>query len=260
MGNPPGWNNKPAKEVPAGQISTKARVNLNAAAFDELVKQQGVQVKVYRTLLCPRVKSIDGAEHELECPICRGSQFYDTKCIDTMAFIQGQQGDFETSSEGVIDQFSATGTFLQGVNLQYFTLVEVVGHFDSFIERIKRQSGPSDVLKYKAVDIQVVVDYNGREYYLGNDFLFDQNCNVTWKPGKGPPTGMIYSIYYTLPLQFRAVKALHVNRFAQTKDGGNIKFVRMNEEWLLQKVYQPERKDSKGNVLSPNRIRDTDEE
>jgi hypothetical protein len=259
MANPPAWTNKKPVTYPKTQISTKARVSLNAAAFDEMVKQQGIFVKCYRTLLCPNVKDIDGGQHEIDCPLCKGSNFYDTHCIETMAFIQSQAGNIAPEAEGLIDQFSAYATFLQGINLQYFTLVEVPDHYDTFIERIKRQPGPIDLLKYKAIEVNTLVDSNGKEYYCGNDFTIDVNGNILWKANRGPAVSTIYSIHYNITLQFRAVKAIHVNRFAQVSNGANIEMTRMNEQWALEKVYLAERKDFRGSLLSPNLIRDPDE-
>lgn len=258
MANPPNWNNKRPVQVPRALISSKARVNLKPDQFDTLIKQQGIQVKVYRTILCPNVKSIDGAEHEINCPVCKSSGFLDLSPIDTWAFIQDQTLEKAGEPEGYIDHSSAKATFLSGITLQYFTRVEVPGHFDTFFERIKRQEGRIDRLKYSAVQVNALTD-GCRQYYSGIDFNLDPNGDIHWLDGKGPDEGMIYSVHYAIVLQYRAIQAQHVNRFAQSANGGEIRFSRLPECWLLQKIYLADRKDYRGNQLAPNLIRDADD-
>lgn len=261
MANPPGWNNRRPNQVGRNALApNKARVKLNPIQFDQMIKQQGVRVKVYRSVLCPRVKSIDGAEHDITCPLCRSNQFIDTSPIDTMAFISSQTLEKPMQPEGYVDHASAKATFLQGISLQYFALIEVPDFQDTFYERVKRSRGPLDVLKYKALQVNLIVDEDGQKYYSGNDFNLDQDGNVRWIVSKGPDAAKIYSIHYTITLQFRAVHAMHVNRFAQTVAGNSITFSKMQEEWGIEKVYLADRKDYAGNPLAPNRIGDPDEE
>jgi len=254
----PGWNNKKPVQVPLKEISQKARVKISPAEFDNLIKTQGVRVRVYRTVFCPNVKSLDGAEHEINCLVCKASGFIDVHPIETWAFIQSQTLEKAGQAEGMIDQCSAQATFLRGISLQYFALVEIPDFQDTFFERIKRQSGPADVLKYKALQVNVVLSQDGREYSAGNDFNLDVEGNVKWLPDRGPAPGTIYSIHYAITLQFRAIRAMHVNRFAQAASGSLSTMTKMPEQWGLEKVYLADRKDHRGNRLSPNLIRDPD--
>src|SRR5690348_16023994 len=117
--NPPGWNPKPIPSLP--RKDTPGKVNVQPQKFDELVDVQGVRVKVFRTAFCPNVKSIDGAEHELNCPLCHGAQFVDRHPIDTWSFIQNQSLEKTQQPEGLYDGNSVAATFKLGVELQYFT-------------------------------------------------------------------------------------------------------------------------------------------
>lgn len=256
---PQGWNPKPMPNITPTKDNRK-KANLKVADFDDLVYKQGVRVKVYRSSYCPNVKSIDGAEHEMDCKLCNGVGFVDCYPIDTWAFIQNQQLEKGAFPEGLYDGNTVAATFMQLVELQYFTLVELEDFTDIFIERVKKQDGPTDVLKYPGVRVNFLMDETGKKYLESSDFKLDVNGNIEWCAGKGPERGTIYSINYEMKVRFRAVRAMHVNRFAQINTEGVTKVVKMNEQWLLQKEFLVVRKDISGNVIEPNKIRDSDED
>ena len=250
-----GWNvrddatvNKPA--------TTANKVNLKHEDFDDLILNQGQRVKIYRSAFCPNVKSIDGAEHEIDCPLCHGAQFIDLHPICTWAFVQGLTLEKGVFAEGNYDGNTATASFLQGAELQYFTLVELVDHSEIFYERIKRQQGMVDILRYPGLRVNFIFDKNGVEYYEGSDFSLDANKNVKWCPNKGPVAGVIYTIHYECTIRYRAEKAMHSNRFAQVDNSGKALVIKMNEQWILQKDYLVERKDLDGNLMESNQISD----
>lgn len=257
-GRPQGWNPKIPAALPAKNVSGK--VNLRPEDFDKLVDLQGVRVKVFRTSFCPNVKSIDGAEHEIDCELCHGSQFIDKYCLESWAFIQNQALEKQHNPEGLYDGNSVAATFKQGVELQYFTLVELLDHSEQFYERVKRQQGKTDVLRYPGLRVNLLVDSKGKEYVEGSDFIVDANGNITWCDDRGPIRGRIYTINYETKIRFRAIKAMHSNRFAQIARAGQTIMVKMNEQWVLQKEYLVVRKDAAGKVLKKNKIRDSDED
>lgn len=259
---PPGWQTKPPVQIPkADSASRKGIVNLRPEEFDRLIKAQGVRVNVYRTLLCPNLKSIDGGEHEIDCKVCRGNSFIDVKPITTWAFIQNQDLEKVHVAEGDWDSNAVSASFLSGIELQYFTLVELCDYTDIFYEVVKRQRGNVDVLKYRACTVHVIIDATGKEYLAQTDWDLDPNGSIRWLPNRGPETGVLYSVHYEFKAQFRAIKAMHVNRFIQAGlKSQNITFVKAPEQWLLQREYFVKRKDRKGNALDPNLIRDPDEE
>ncbi len=262
MSKPPGWNVKPPVKIPKSELEDQRnRLNFRPEKYDALINQQGVRVKVFRTTFCPNVKSIDGGEHEIDCQLCKGSGFTDARPIQTMAVLDKQSLEKKNRPEGYVDGTKTTATFLQGIGLQYFTLVELLDFTDIFIERIKRQRGSIDVLKYPAICVHLVKDSSGKEYFQGNDFTLDVNGSISWLPGRGPDAGVIYSLNYDCKVQFRAIEALHVNRFVQVgRRDKNVEMVHMNEQWVLQREYLVDRKDFKGNRLTTNVIRNEDED
>lgn len=259
---PPGWNSKPPVSVPKSQIGTpKGGVSFNVENFDKLILQQGMRVKVYRSFLCPGVKSIDGGEHQIDCKLCNGNGFVDSNPISTMCILQNQDLEKVHRPEGYWDGNSVSATFTRGIELQYFTLVELLDFTDIFFERIKRQKGPVDVLKYKACRVNVLMDSSGKTYLSDSDFVIDVNGSIRWVAGRGPDSGTIYSVHYECAQQFRAIHAMHVNRFVQDgRKSSDVKMVKMPEQWVLQKEFLVRRVDRQGNDLSPNLIRDSDED
>ena len=254
-----GWQPKSIAARPTPPENQKGKVALQPDKFDNLVSQQGVKVRVYRTTFCPNVKSVDGAEHDISCPLCHGSGFVDRYPIETYAVIQSQELDTKHFAEGLFDGNSVKATFMQGVELQYFTLVELLDFTDLYFERVKRQLGLVDVLRYPGIRVNLLIDANGQEYFEGSDFRLNPSGDIMWLPeSRQPERGVICSINYDTQVRFRAIKAGHVNRFAQVSVGNQTQMVKMNEFWTLQKSYLVERKDLDGHPIIPNRIGDAD--
>ncbi len=259
-GKPPGWKPRLPVEIPKTELgSQKARVQAQVDDWDTLIIQQGVRLKIFRTMLCPNVKSLDSAEHNIDCKLCQGNGFVDLRPVLTMGYIQSQALEKVHRAEGYWDGNTASLTLLNGFELQYFALMELPDHTDIFYQRIKRQRGAVDVLKYRALKVNVVLDAVGKEYFPGNDFNLDANGSIRWIVDRGPAPEVIYSIHYEHNIQYRAIKAMHVNRFAQDgRKSPNIKMVKMGEQWMVQREFLVKRKDFNGDALTENLIRKSD--
>lgn len=241
----PGWNPRQPKTAPATK-DRLAHLYLDPDRFDSLIKAQGMRVRVYRSVLCPRIKSIDSAEHEIDCSLCNGNNYVDFDPIDTYAFIQAQTFSAAHLVEGEYDANVIAATFVTGIELTYYTLVEICDQTGIFEQPVKRSPGQTDVLKYKACKVNVVLDQFGKQYLQGSDFVLDANGSLFWQAGRGPATGTIYSIHYECPIQFRATKAMHVHRFVQmpvTATAGEVAFRKAPAQWMLQRAFLVKRKD-----------------
>jgi hypothetical protein len=237
------------------------RVNLDPEAFDRIIKQKGVFVKLYRSTYCPNVKSIDGGEHNIDCDLCNGSGWLDVYPICVKAFIQSQNNEKSMQAQGYVDDNTVMFTFPIGIELQYFTLIELRDFTDIYIQRVARAPGQKDSLKYKALRVNVLVDKNNIEYLEGSDFSIDQNGRIEWKPGKGPAEETIYSVHYEAKVQFRATTAIHVNRFTQVSGDANSEVhIKMPEQWMCTKEFLVRNRDEQGNDIPANPIPDYDEE
>src|SRR5690606_8578312 len=154
------WDVKESKLLPDSDPIT--RVDFLVEDFDRLIEQKGVNVKVYRTSYCPNVKSVDGAEHEIDCNLCNGSGFIDRNPVCVKAFFQNQELERMLDQSGQHDGNSVLVTFPIGVELQYFTLVELLDFTDIYFQRVMRKEGSdTDVLKYKACRVNMLIDKNG---------------------------------------------------------------------------------------------------
>jgi hypothetical protein len=174
-----GWDVKDSKV--RNEINSRERVDLNPEAFDRLIQQKGVVAKVFRTLYCPNVKSVDGAEHEIDCTFCNGSGFLDVDPICVSVFIQSQELDKLPNIEGFVDGNTILVTFPIGVEIQYFTKIELHDFTDVFPQRVLRKPNSLiDVLKYPACRVNVLIDRNNDRYYQEMDFTLDGNGNVKW--------------------------------------------------------------------------------
>jgi hypothetical protein len=254
---PQGWDVKVATIIPAKHSPT--RVDISVEDFEKLLREKGSRVRVFRTVFCPNVKSIDGAEHNIDCDLCNGSGFLDARPIETVAFIQNQVLEKMPFVEGMVDGNSVAVTFPTGIELQYFTLMELMDFQQPYFQRVKRQQGQVDVLKYRAHRVNFCVDQHGKEYFPDADFGLDDNGSILWTPNKGPDPDTIYSIHYEAAVQFRAVRAMHSNRYTQVyspEDGGKIIHVKLPEQWMLSKEFLVKRKDRDGNEILPNLIVD----
>lgn len=247
-----GWNVVETVELP--DLAPRERVDLDPDKFQQLIQQKGIRVKVYRTMYCPNVKSIDGAEHEIDCDMCMGSGYLDVRPICSLGVIQNQVTKHEQLPEGWIDGNSVFITFPVGIELQYFTLVELIDFTDIFFERVVRSDGDIDRLKYNAKRVNVLIDQDGVEYYQGTDFKLNDIGDIVWKSGKGPVSETIYSVHYEYPPRFRAVHAMHVNRFSQFRDGEKVKHIKYPEQWMLTKEFLVLRRGKDGKELAPNPI------
>lgn len=224
----------------------KQRVDLRVDDFDRLIEQKGVNVMVYRTSYCPNVKSVDGAEHEIDCQICNGSSFIDRNPIKVKAFFQNQNIERLISESGTQhDGNSVLVTFPIGIELQYFTLVELCDFTDIYFQRVMRKPGTSiDILKYKACRVNMIIDKNNVEYFQDQDFKLDPNGNVQWLVRK-PADNVIYTIHYETHTQFRATRAMHVSRFTQYRAPGEpkVEHIKLPEQWLCTKEFLLRRRD-----------------
>lgn len=252
-----GWNVR--ETVKRIESDPQGRIDLVPGDFDRLIKQKGAQLKVYRTGYCPNVKSVDGAEHEIDCPLCNGSGYIDLDPICTQGFVQTQELEkMYESQDGYHDGNTVSITFLIGIELQYFTKIELVDYTDLYYQRVLRKVGSDvDVLKYKACRVNFIVDKNNVQYFQDQDYKIDPNGNIRWiqnvrvpnQPAsyRKPADNVVYSIHYEKHSSFRAVKAMHVNRFTQYRNtdhaNHNIEQVKLPEQWMCVKEFLLRRKD-----------------
>ena len=242
-----GWN--VAESTTRSANDNQERVDLDPAAFERLLDQKGTFVKVFRSMYCPNVKSVDGAEHNIDCTMCQGSGFIDVDPIEVKAFIQNQELETLANVEGFVQGNSVAITFPIGVEIQYFTKVELADKSDIYYQRVLRTPGSQiDVLKYAAKRINVLIENGGTRYYQDQDFRISPDGNVDWSiSARTPADNAIYTIHYETSIQYRAVTALHANRFTQVqRSKDTAEHIKMQEQWMCVKEFLVRREDSLG--------------
>ena len=149
----PHWNGKNPAQIP--DAAPRSRTALDPVAYDNLIKQHGVRVKVYRSMYCPNVKSVDGGEHNIDCTLCNGSGFLDVDPIESVAYLANQNFQEEMTVEGYHDGNSVGGTFLGGIELQYFTRVDLMDFTQPFYERVLKSPSVSEVIAGTRAEIRI---------------------------------------------------------------------------------------------------------
>lgn len=246
----------PTYDRPKGPtIAKEPIVELDPNKFEALVENQGVRVNLYTTLLCPNVKKPDSNEHEIGCPLCYGSAFIDVNPVETMTYLSNQRLLKRFEQQGVFDEATTEASFLPGVNLQYFARIDLIDFASIYYQIIQKQEGSIDRLKYQAYSVNYLIDKNGVTYTENTDFeVTSDTGDIKWLK-QGPSIGTMYSVHYNYPIVFRAVNALHVNRFGQNSfKKPNRVNVELPEQWIIKRDYLITKEDVDGNPISDNRI------
>jgi len=253
-------------------MARKTSQGIPVDRLDQMIKDLGVRVKLYKSTICPNMKSIESFDHDLNCKICKNNMI-DFAPKQTLALFQQQD---------LIEQFKLQGTFhideilvsfLSGETLFPYARLELLDFKEDFSELVERQTGSNiDVLKYAACEVLGVFAATNsttrKEYHTGTDFVLDVNGNIDWTGSANKPADKkIYTIYYRFHPVFRAIKAVHRDRYSQYNNRiskikapkttvGDATFVKLPETWVLKRDYLLEREDQEGNRISPNTYHD----
>lgn len=229
-------------------------ISIDNTKSDQFLQDQGVRVKVYKSFLCPNVKQIDDGLHQLECSLCRRG-FVDKDPIETWSYIQSQAINKVFGKDGSFDDSHAAATFISGVELNYFSKIELVDFTSTFFERIQRQEGDIDRLKYSAHAVNYLLDQHGREWQSGQHFELSTTGDIKWVSFDRPDKATIYTVHYSYPVTFRAIQALHINRFGQSNfKNENRQMVEFQQQWIIKRDFLLDRTDVDNSPLSPNQI------
>lgn len=247
-------------------MSAKLTQGMNPDKLDQLIKDLGVRVRLYKSTLCPNMKSLESIDHDINCTVCNNSMI-DFCGHETLAMFQQQNlvEAFKVQGSFHVDEILVT--FLSGQTLSMFSRMDLLDFKEDFFELIQRQEDTSvDRLKYPACSVQgvFVVRNNVKiQFHVGPDFEIDVNGDIKWLGTHKPNDREIYSIYYQHHPTFRAIKAVHRDRYSQwnlrpeeiqspkvTVDGKT--YVKLPETWVFKRDYLLERRDLAGALLKGN--------
>lgn len=237
---------------------------INVVNLDQLVEDLGVRVRVWKSTTCPNMTSIESLDHDPNCPVCNNNMI-DFDCFETIAMFQQQDLTEQFKVQGTFSIDEALVTFKPGISLQTFSKIEILDFKEEFYELVQRQDildTNVDKLKYPACEVVALFVVRGNQterFYQGADFDLDLNGSIAWKGSHVPNDREIYTIYYKYHPVYRATKAVHRDRFSQFNNLRELKaskvpesaiktvngrtFVKLPEEWILQRDYLLERKD-----------------
>lgn len=236
-------------------MARKTTQGIDVDRLNQEINDLGIRVKVYRSTLCPNMTSLESADHDVNCTICN-NMMIDFCPEETTCLFQQQSLAEQFKVQGTFSLDEIMVTFLSGVTLHTYTRVDLLDFKEDFFELIQRQEGTDiDYLKYKACDIIglfTVASNVLEEYHYGTDFDIDSEGRVRWLSAHRPADRQIYSIYYKYAPIFRAIKAMHRDRYSQYNlRPNNIKapkvqindktYVKLPETWILKRDYLVER-------------------
>jgi len=305
--------------------------------LNTMVFQQGVRVRVYKTLWCPNRKSIDGVEHEIDCKLCKGTSFIDIDCKESYAHIQSQTKEQLINPENTgynKEEGVAFATFISDIELSYYSKIELMDYTHQIKELVQKQVGGSlltsftptsytastgvvvvpdtvdtylirvndvfidgngarfpilgsftyedgsksfkiaknktvsllaganvsrsniDRLQHKAFSVDVLIDEDGKRYTQDADFEVDRNGDIRWLTANKPADKSIYTILYNTFVAYRAIRAMHSNRYGTDNTKvANAETIEYPQQWVIKLLILFKKSDSEnGQELEANQI------
>lgn len=232
--------------------------------LDRLVKDLGVRIKLFKSTIVPDVKSLESMDQDLNNTV-GDNNFLDFDCFETIALFQQQNLMKQFDIQGTFHIDEVLVTFLSGQTLAPGAKIELLDFEEDFYELVQRQTGQDfDVLKYSACNILAVFTVANNvitRYHKGADFTIDPNGNIQWIGTHRPADTVVYSIYYKYHPVYRALKAVHRDRFSQfntrtsgikapkQQPGDGNTYVKMPETWVIKRDYLIRRRDLSGAVI-----------
>ena len=255
-------------------MASRLTNGLNPDKLDQEVRELGVRVRLWKSTICPNMKSLESMDHDINCPVCNNNMI-DFSPKESIAIFQQQSLTEQFKVQGTFSIDEIQVTFLSGISLQHYARVDLLDFEEEFFELVQRQEGVAvDRLKYAACKVAglfVATNAGKEQYHEGADFVLDQNGDVKWVGVHKPADRTIYSIYYSYKPVYRAIKAVHRDRFTQynlrvgeikapKKTVGENTYVKLPETWILKRDYLLERRDVMEALLPQNKVYDPNEE
>jgi hypothetical protein len=198
------------------------RVSLRVGDFDDLLDNQGTNVRITPSIICPNRSGVENDEasvnHPMDCSICNGNQILDVESLafNTWAFISGIKIETQID-QNRFDVKDALMTTKGDVKVHYWYKVEVVDHTAQFNQLIKRSLAEHDTVRYEPRDVSdgaiyCLVDSQGVAYTRDVDYSI-LGKRLTWLTATRPSPDSIYSFMYPVLPTFRVIDLMHENRY-----------------------------------------------
>lgn len=230
-------------------------ISFDEEAFDRTIRSQGVRVEHLRALRCP-IGMIEKGDYRAPG---HGAEHADHKCHNgflyrsagtVYASFLGNSKNSKIADIGRIDGSTVTSSmtrFYEGtetpVTLAVFDRIKLADKHDITVvnwEVIETHPTGTDRLRFPAVEVEFVIDANGKEYTQGQDFrLVDGDIRWINSPGYDPRLrkGVLYSVRYKYEPFYYVAQLIHEVRVAQkeNKYTGERKIKRMPYNVVLKR-------------------------
>lgn len=247
-------------------MAKRLTTGIDVDRLDKLVDDLGVRVRLYKSVPAPNMKSLESMDQDVNDPTSNNNMV-DFDCKETVALFQQQQLMEQFGIQGTFHIDEVLITFRSGITLAPLAKLELLDFEEDFYELITRQEGVDvDNLKYKACGVLAIFTYDRStktldRYHFGTDFNLTSEGNVEWISSHKPDDRQVYSIYYKYHPCYRAIKAVHRDRFSQYNlrpndikapkvTIGNNTYVKCPETWIVKRDFLLDR--PKNNEYNPN--------
>lgn len=143
-----------------------------------------------------------------------------------------------------------------------FVLVDETIKAPNF-ERINHNISGTDRLQFPATEVLegLIVDSDGKMYFINKDFIINQNGEIQWVSGGESPgtnletnNGKVISIRYLYKPSWYVARLLKEIRFAKIDSfvGNNVHNERLPTQALIQREYVFKNIDNDPEAISPN--------
>jgi hypothetical protein len=241
-------------------------VSFDPAAFDELIRTQGVDMEHYRSMLCPvGLIDPDDQRHPREHHAsCSNGYIYTFAGNIICSFISNSK-EIRQVDIGLIDSSSVTVTFPRyyeksnpntpdvPVQPTQFDRLYLKDNSITVVTKEKFACSEDGIekLRYPVVHVIDLIDARAVRYSEGTDFDI-VNGRIKWHPGKTPgqdaqsKRGVVCSVRYSYRPFWYVQRMIHEVRVAQVEDDyGQRQTMRFPQQMLIQRetVFENEQAD-----------------
>ncbi len=245
-------------------------VSFDPEAFDELIRDQGVEAVHYRSMRCPvGMTDPDDVmrrphEHHADC----SNGFIYTLAGQVTCSFLSNTADVSFKDYGRTDGSMVQVTFPRYYDDKPGVLVDMcsfdriylkdesitVTNWHTFAAHVSGK----DRLQFPAISVLDLMDAHGKRYHAGVDFEV-VGGQIVWADGKSPGMdpktgkGVVCSVRYVYRPFWYVERMLHEVRVAQVEDDyGNRSLQRMNQQAMLRREVWFEKEQRDAEAPTPN--------
>lgn len=212
-----------------GSLLPDYRIAMDAQAFDNAIRSQGIPLVHYRAMRCPGglvdVNDIR-RPHEDHADCSGGFLYKKVGCLTGLA--TSNSTDYKHNDIGLLNGSTIQMTFPRYYDDPKETVVYVLPYDRFYLndpdnqiltaewQLVQAHETGSDRLRFPAIRVQHIVDANLVEY--GCDAYTLDSGRINWKAGLGPSPGTIYTIWYQYRPYWYVSQLIHEIRVAGTRD------------------------------------------